>query len=188
MIMKAIKSGVSEEDIAVALDVDVARIKKKRHMLDGICPEAIELLKGKRTSAGTFAQIRKAKPMRQIEIAELMCASNNFSLNYAKCLVAATPPIQMLDPDTPKSVDGLSTIDMARMEREMSSLTGDFKKMEDSYGKNVLNLVIVVGYLKSLMGNAKVVRYLAKSYPEILSEFQKIVESRSLDDTAQPEP
>ena len=53
---------------------------------------------------------------------------------------------------TPKSVDGLSTIDMARMEREMSSLTGDFKKMEDSYGKNVLNLVIVVGYLNSLMG------------------------------------
>ena len=42
--------------------------------------------------------------------------------------------------------------------------------------------------LKGLMGNAKVVRYLAKSYPEILSEFQKIVESRSLDDTAQPEP
>ena len=58
--------------------------------------------------------------MRQI--AELMCASNNFSLSYAKCLVAATPPTQMFDPETPKSVDGLSTIDMARMEREMSSL------------------------------------------------------------------
>ena len=78
---------------------------------------------------------------------------------------------------------GLSTIDMARMEREMSSLTGDFKKIEESYGKNVLNLVSVVGYLKGLMGNAKVVRYLAQSYPELLSEFQKIVESRSLDDS-----
>ena len=182
MIKKAIKNGVSEEDIAVALDVDIARIKKKRHMLDGICPETIELLKGKRANAGTFAQIRKAKPMRQIEIAELMCASNNFSVNYAKCLLAATPPGQMLDPDTPKSVDGLSMIDMARMEREMSSMTGDFKKIEETYGKNVLNLVIVVGYLKGLMDNAKVVRYLAQGYPEILNEFQKIAESRSLDD------
>ena len=46
---------------------------------------------------------------------------------------------------------------------------------------------LVLGDLKGLMGNAKVVRYLAKSYPEILSEFQKIVESRSLDDTSQTE-
>jgi hypothetical protein len=187
MIMKAIKSGVSEQDIAIALDVDVSKIKKKRHMLDGICPEAVELLRGRRANMHTFAQIRKAKPMRQIEIAELMCASNNYSLNYVKCLLAATKADQLLDPDTSKSVDGLSTIDMARMEREMTTLTGDFKKIETSYGKNVLNLVIVVAYLKGILDNAKVVRYLAHNYPEILNEFQKIVESRSLEELPEAE-
>lgn len=64
MILKAIKNGVSEQDIASALDVDVSKIRKKRDLLVGICTEAVALLKGKRAGAGAFAQIRKAKPMR----------------------------------------------------------------------------------------------------------------------------
>lgn len=151
-------------------------------MLVGICPEAIELLKGKRANSGTFTQIRKAKPMRQIEIAELMCASHNYSVSYAKCLLAATPNDQLVEPDSGKNIDGLSTVEMARMEREMESLSKDFKQIEESHGKNVLHLVIVIGYLKKLMENARVVRYLAQTYPEILAEFQKVTESRGLED------
>jgi hypothetical protein len=187
MIMKVIKNGVSEHDIAAALDVDVAKIRRKRDLLVGICPEAVELLKGKRANAETFAQLRKAKPMRQIEMAELMCASHNFSVSYAKCLVAATPAEQLIDQENPKNVDGLSAVDMARMEREMESLSKGFKQIEETHGSNVLNLVIVVGYLKKLLDNARVVRYLAQNYREILTEFQKIVESRGLEDAPNAE-
>jgi hypothetical protein len=185
MIMKAIKNGVSEQDIASVLDVDVARICKKRDLLIGICTEAVNLLKGKRANSGTFSQLRKVKPMRQIEMAELMSASYNFSVSYAKCLVAATPADQLIDHDGHKNMDGLSITDMARMEREMESLSKDFKQIEETHGKNVLNLVIVVGYLKKLMDNVKVVRYVAQNYPEILTEFQKIIESRSLEDAVE---
>lgn len=118
-------------------------------------------------------------------MAELMSASNNFSVSYAKCLVAATPPEQLLDDKNPKDVDGISPIEMARMEREMESLSKDFKQLEEVHGKNVLNLVIVIGYLRKLLDNAKVVRYLAQTYPEILTEFQKIVESRGLEEVAE---
>jgi ParB-like chromosome segregation protein Spo0J len=187
MIMKVIKNGVSEHDIAAALDVDVAKIRRKRDLLVGICPEAVELLKGKRANAETFAQLRKAKPMRQIEMAELMCASHNFSVSYAKCLVAATPAEQLIDQENPKNVDGLSAVEMARMEREMESLSKGFKQIEETHGSNVLNLVIVVGYLKKLLDNARVVRYLAQNYREILTEFQKIVESRGLEDAPNAE-
>ena len=45
MILKAIKSGVPEERIAKALDINVAMIRRKRHLLDGICPEVTDLLK-----------------------------------------------------------------------------------------------------------------------------------------------
>lgn len=183
MLMQAIKNGVSEEAIAAALNVDVASIRKKQNLLVGICPEAVELLKGKRATAGAFRQIRKAKPMRQIEMAELMCASCNFSVGYVKCLIAATPQDQLVESDNPKDIDGLSPTDIARMEREMESLGRDFKLIEKTHGKNVLNLVIVVGYLKKLLDNAPVVRYLAGTYPEILTEFQKTAESRSLTET-----
>ncbi|MEZ5941180.1 MAG: plasmid partitioning protein RepB C-terminal domain-containing protein [Planctomycetaceae bacterium] len=180
MLMKAVQSGVSEEAIAAALNVDVSKIREKKNLLVGICSEAVELLRGKPGNAGTFRQLRKAKPMRQIEMAELMCASNNYSVAYVKCLIAATPQDQLIESEQVKDVNGLSHADMARMEREMDSISSDFKQIEETYGKNVLNLVIVVGYLKKLLDNARVVRYLAGSYPELLTEFQKTVETKLL--------
>jgi len=183
MIRKAIKNGVSEEDIARTLNVDLSMIRMKRDLLEGICPEAVELLRQKRATRAALQQLRKVTPMRQIEMAELMCASHNLSASYAKCLLAATPQDQLVTPDSPKKVDELTAKEMARMEREMDVLSGDFRQIEETHGANVLQLVIVSGYLRKLLDNARVVRHLAKEFPEIMSEFQKIAESRSLSET-----
>jgi ParB-like chromosome segregation protein Spo0J len=51
MILKTIKSGVSEERIAKVLNVDVGSIRKKRDLLDGICKEAAEILKNRHLSS-----------------------------------------------------------------------------------------------------------------------------------------
>ncbi len=180
MLMQAVKNGVSEQSIAAALDVDVAKIREKKNLLVGICSEAVQLLRGKPATAGSLRQLRKAKPMRQIEMAELMCASNNFSVGYGKCLIAATPQDQLIEAEHAKEVDGLLPADIARMEREMEAISGDFKQIEETHGKNVLNLVIAVGYLKKLLDNARIVRYLAGNFPELLAQFQKTAESRTL--------
>jgi hypothetical protein len=66
------------------------------------------------------------------------------------------------------------------MEREMENLSQDLRLIEESHGRNVLNLVLVVGYLKSLMDNARVVRYMSQHCREILTEFQKIIETKGL--------
>ena len=113
------KSRVSESQIADVLDIDVALIRKKRDLLVGICGEAVEPLKGKKATSATFAQLRKVVPIRQFEISERMCATNNFSDSYFKCLVAATSNEQLVDKETDRELDGLSAIDMALMEREM---------------------------------------------------------------------
>ncbi len=55
MILEAIRRGASEDRIAKALNVDVASIRRKRELLDGICPEAVALLKEKRACAGASA-------------------------------------------------------------------------------------------------------------------------------------
>ena len=182
MILRAIKNGVDEERIARTLNVDIAHIKQKRDLLDGICKEAVHILREKPATSGSLRELRKVKPMRQIEMAELMCASRNFSVGYAKCLFAATSQEQMLEPDQPKQVHGLSAADMARMEREMGTLGREFKLIEQSHGRNVLNLVIVVGYLRRLLDNARIVRFLSQNYRELLTEFQKVVESKALMD------
>lgn len=180
MIMRALESGVSEERIAATLNVDVAAIRRKRDLLEGICKEAVELLRDQRASPGALRELRRVQPMRQIEMVELMLASKNFSLPYAKCLVAATPQDQLLEPDRPKEIQGLRPEDIARIEREMQTIEKDFRLIEDSHGKNVLNLVVAAGYVRGLLENAAVVKFLSRKYAAIYSELEKIAEATNL--------
>ena len=62
------------------------------------------------------------------------------------------------------------------MERESANLEREFRIAEQSYGTDHLDLVLANGYLGKLLGNARVVRYLAQHHQEILLEFQKLVE------------
>ena len=72
---------------------------------------------------------------------------------------------------------------MARMEREMASLHQDFKQIEESYGDDILHLVVASGYLNKLVGNSEIERFLAQRYPEFLDEFRAIIVASSLDQT-----
>src|SRR6202043_1430382 len=174
MIVKAIERGVSEEKLAKALNVDIKRIKTKRTLLDGVCPEVAEMLKEKSVDTAVFALLRKMKPMRQIEAVELMSAMNNFTARYAQALLAATRQEDLAQPDRPKKIRGLTAEQMARMEREMDGLQREFKAVSASYGDTVLNLVVASGYLSSLIGNPRVSGYLERHHSEILIEFRAI--------------
>jgi hypothetical protein len=180
MIVRAVERGVSEEKIAHALNVDVDHIIRKKTLLVGICDEAIEMLKDKMTPVATFPVLRRMKPMRQIEAVSLMIDANVYSRSYADALLAATPKDQLVEPDKPKRIKGLDEDQMARMESEMESLQREYKLIEDSYSKDVLNITLAKSYLTNLLSNAKVVRYLAQNHPEILTQFQKITEMTAL--------
>ncbi len=179
MILKAIENGVSEARIAKALNVDVASIRRRRKLLDGICVEAVDLLKEKHLTLNSFSELRKLAPLRQIEAAELMIAMNNFSNSYVRSLVAATPRNQLAAGYTPRAPKGLSDEQLSLMERESASLAREFKVAEQTYGTDHLDLVLAVGYLSKLLRNGKVVGYLAKHFQELLFEFQRITESEA---------
>jgi ParB-like chromosome segregation protein Spo0J len=179
MILKAIERGVSEERIAKSLNVDVASIKRKRRLLDGICSEAAELLKDKHIAIHSLTELKKLAPLRQIEAAELMVAMNKYTISYAKSLVAATPEAQLAEGYKPKTIKGLSDDQIALMERESANLEREFRIAEQSYGTDHLDLVLANGYLGKLLGNARIVRYLAQSQQEILREFQKLAETKA---------
>jgi ParB-like chromosome segregation protein Spo0J len=180
MILKAVERGVPEERIAKALNVDVQSIVRKRRLLDGICAEVAEILKEKHIAIHTFTELRKMAPLRQIEAAELMVAMNKYTTSYAKSLLAATPQAQLVEADKPKHVRGLSDEQMALMERESVNLEREFRIAEKSYGTDHLDLVLTNGYLGKLLGNARVVRYLAQHHRDILTEFQKLAEMETV--------
>lgn len=181
MILRALKSGVSQEKLAKALDVDIKLIQRRRNLLDGICSEVVEMLKDKSVNPATFDVLRKMKPLRQIEVAELMAIAANWSSSYAKALLAATRQEELSKPDQPKKIAGMTREQMARMEREMASLHQDFKQIESSYGDDILHLVIASGYLAKLVGNREIEQFLAQRHSELLEEFRAIISASSLD-------
>lgn len=180
MIVKAIERGVAVNKIAKALGLDPSNVTKKRMMLRGICNEAVEILKDKMVNRGVFDVLRKMKPVRQIEVAILMHDSNIYNVAYAKALLAATPKEKILKPDSAKKIKGLDSIQMARMESEMTALDSEYKLIEENYGTDILNLTIAKGYLTSLLGNVKIVRFLSQGHKEILTQFQEITDMKSL--------
>lgn len=180
MILKAVERGVPEDRIAKALNVDVPSIVRKRRLLEGICAEVAEILKDKHIAIHTFTELKKMAPLRQIEAAELMVAMNKYTTSYAKSLVAATPQAQLAETDKPKHVRGLSDEQVAMMERESVNLEREFRIAEKAYGTDHLDLVLTNGYLGKLLGNARVVRYLAQHHRDILSEFQKLAEMETV--------
>ena len=186
MVLNAIRDGhVAEDRIAKALNLDIASIRRKRDLLVGIGHEAAEVLKNRNISPNVFAALKKMKPMRQLEVAELLVATNNLSVPYTKALLAATPTEMLVDPDKRKVIEGLTPEQIAKMEKEMDSLQRDLKLIEASHGNEVLNLVLARGYLAKLFGNARVVRYLAQNFGDIFRELQAIVEATSLGELTQ---
>jgi len=180
MILKAVDKGVSEDRIAKTLDVDVSLIRRKRNLLNGIDGEAVELLKDKQMSPTALRVLGRVKPERQIEMCELMIAAHNYTVPFAKALLAATPGSQFRELQKKKKMEGLSSEEMARMEKETEGLANDIKIVKKSYGKDILNLVLACGYLSRIFENGKVIGFLSSHYPDILGEFHKIIEATSL--------
>jgi len=118
--------------------------------------------------------LRKVTGVRQIEIAELMVSANNFTKGYAEALVLGTPKDQLANPNEPKKKEGMSREDIAKMEQEMESLERDLKAVEQSYGDNMLSFTCAHGYIKKLLDNGKVVRFLNANHPDIFTEFESL--------------
>jgi hypothetical protein len=181
MILKALDAGVPEERIAKALNLAVDTVRGNRNLLQDICPEAVEILRDKHVALATFALMKRVKPLRQIEMAEVMVAAGTYSATYARALVMTTAKEQLVDPESPKKIPGVKPEDLARIEHEMRVQEKDFRMLDETYNEHVMALTIARGYLRALLENGRIVRFLAQNFSEFLTEFQRIVESKALD-------
>lgn len=181
MIRRAVERGVSPERLAKALSVDITQIMKKMNLLEGICPEAIDLLRDRQFSPEVARAIRKMRPTRQVECVELMIAANNVTVAYAEALLVATPASRLIDGRKPAKLIGVTQEQMAKMEREMSNLQEQYKIVEQTYGQDVLNLVLAKGYLVKLLECEPVLAYLSQHQPDLVRELEAIRNLVALD-------
>ena len=182
MIVRAVELGVSEELIAEALNLKADAIRRKFRLLDGICPEAEELLKATECTAAAFKVLRRMAPTRQVEAAELMIGQNNFSVVFARALLVATPETQLVDPrkKRPGREAAVNADQIARLERELANLQMQVNAVEDTYGIDNLHLMVAKGYLAKLLANPLVLRWINVNRQEYLSEFQMVAEIAAL--------
>ena len=179
MILRALDKGVPEERLAKALNINIATLKEKTRLLDGISPEVAELLKDKQVATTGFRLLRKMKLMRQFEAAQLMVAMNNFTVNYVKSLLAATPDDQLTDQAKQKQKLGVSKEQLELMEREASNLDKQVRLVEDSFGNDHLDLVLARSFVARLVQNDPVSKYLAVQHNGLFVELSKIAERSS---------
>lgn len=184
MIARAIERGVSESRLAEALGINVSAIQRRARLMDGIDDAVAEMLRDAPASFTLFDVLRKMGPLRQREAAELMLGHNNFGRPFALALLAATPEGQLAAGKRRKKAvpetGAVTREQVARLERELAGLQVQIKAVEETYGIDNLHLTVAKAYVAKLIGNAKVVRWLAQHKPEYLSEFQAIAELASL--------
>ena len=172
MIMKAVQQrGEAGADRGGAEPDRVSDVKASMSLLDGINEEAVDLLKDKAISPKAIRLLRKVTGVRQIEIAELMVSANNFTKGYAEALVLGTPKDQLVNPEEPKQKKGMTREEIAKLEAEMESLERDLKAVEELRREHA-EPDLARGYIKRLLDNAKVVRFLNGNYRDILTEFE----------------
>jgi ParB-like chromosome segregation protein Spo0J len=181
MVRRAIERGVSPERLSKALCVDVVHINRKIALLNGICPEAVDLLKDRQFSPEVTVALRKMKPTRQVEAVELMISANNTTLAYARALVMATAAEMLVNGKAARKGRGVSQEQVNRMEREMSGLQDQYRTIEQTFGEDMLNLVLAKGYVSKLVDNRSVFRYLERNHGPVLEQLMSLVRATAAD-------
>lgn len=174
MIKKALARGLSEEKLAEALDVEVRSIKRTVNLLDGICQEAIELLKDFEFSFRVTEFLRQMKPARQLEVVELMVAANQVTSSYCRAFLMTTPREQLVEKKKSTIKAALSVESIMRIERELNNVFSRYKMIEQTYGQDTLTLVLLRGYICKLLENETVVRYIYKQFAHLLPELHSV--------------
>jgi len=174
MFLEAIQKGVPPEKIAQVLNVNIKQIRERQNLLKGIAPEVAELLKNQQIGLRVFSVLRKMKPMRQIEAAEMMLSANRFTLSYAEMILATTREDQLIRPKKIKRSEATAE-EITHMEREMEKLRNDYHTVEDTLSETILTLVIAKGYLNKLLRNTAIFDFLHRHYPELSNEIEQII-------------
>lgn len=181
MLLEALKTGLTEERIAAALDVSLESIRTKRDMLNGICCEVVQLLVDKHVSPQVFGVLRKMKPIRQIEAAEHMIAGATYTVPFARALLAVTKPDLLEDSVlASKKLQATSTAARSMLEEQNEFLLRDLKSVEESYGTDALTLTVACGYFDHLLQNPKIERYLARYHSDMLQTLRKLLSDNGI--------
>ncbi|WP_033576989.1 ParB/RepB/Spo0J family partition protein [Dickeya chrysanthemi] len=182
-MLKIAMERVSIEKLSSSLGISIDTLKGRSKLLDGIDPKVISLLSDKHTPRAIFNVIKKMKPIRQIEAANMMISFDNYSRNFALSLLNGTKPDLLIKGKENSLTTSETRKNIQRLEREMATIQNETNRIEEIYGANTLKFVIAKSYIKKLLDNNKVLHWLIEHNPDYLKELKKISSINSLEKT-----
>jgi hypothetical protein len=117
------------------------------------------------------------KPIRQVQAAELMVASNAYTGSFAAALLAGSKDEMLVEPLKHGKGSEISRTERARFIAETESLLHHAREVEASYGVEALTLSVCCRYLEKVLLNPRILQYLSKQHAEKLDELRGIVNS-----------
>lgn len=189
MLRRAIERGVSRERLARAFNLNVSSIDKRANLLDGLASGAVTLLRDRHFNPEVATVLRKMQPDRQVEVVELMITANAITVKYAQALLNVSAPQQLINRNRPTKAKPKATLEqLAKLGREMDKVHCQYQQAEHTYGADLLQLVVAKGYLTRLLTNENVRRYVSRHQPEILSEFDALIQTATLESVVLQSP
>ncbi|WP_457334988.1 plasmid partitioning protein RepB C-terminal domain-containing protein [Rhizobacter sp. P5_C2] len=181
LIVRAAEGGASMASLSQALGISAESTRDRLRMLDGICLEAVQLLADKPATRGLFKALQQMKPSRQTDVAQAMIDLRNYSVKFSLVMLHASPAELLAEDAQAHRQANAPSEARQRLQREMATVESNAKRLEETYGPNCLQLVVVKAYIRSLLENAKVVGWLARNRGDYLRELQLIAEIEVLD-------
>jgi len=154
--------------LARAFNVNLSSINRRINMLEGICPEAIELLNYKQFTPDVTRILCNMKSALQVEAVELMIASSTIIVTHAE-REEKIAPIEQIE----------------KQEKEMSQAQEKYQEAESNYDSDLLNLVVAKGCLTKLLANESVKSYISRHESEILTHLEVVVNTVSMEEAVQ---
>jgi hypothetical protein len=74
----------------------------------------------------------------------------------------------------------MSAESIAKMEQEMETLESGMKAISENYKENMFTLQTAHTYIKALLKNTRVAKYLKAKHAEISTEFQNIAAAEAV--------
>jgi ParB family transcriptional regulator, chromosome partitioning protein len=176
MLRKSLEE-LDEKTIASALGMQGIEHRLNKGLLDKLHPEAVKAFNANKINLQTARELVNVKTDRQNEILQLMGSCKDYSTTFARGLVLQTPATKRAKAHGRKSpwtqADEKKSQLLKKLqeaEQQQDFYTGLYRQ----YTTNLLKLVI---YVRSMLNNAEVKKYLQTHHAGLARNFEEVLAS-----------
>jgi hypothetical protein len=174
MLRKSLEE-LDEKTIASALGMQGISHRLNLHLMKKLDPAVVKAFEASKMNLQCAKELAHVKPERQAEILKLMESCNDYSATFARGLVLKTPVAKRSATNgsrTPWAQADEKKNDLLKKLREAEQQQDFYSGLYRQFTTNLLKLVI---YVRTLLGNPKVQAYMQERHADHLQMFEEII-------------